>query len=132
MADQRSLFDQAWDVLRFHNKNVRSTEQTLNRLFREQLEHLDPQLLDQAPHIWEHNLLPRIVHWGSEELGSLPRLHKNMRPKGPSDLPILVVEFHARRCLVDGTNRVNLALAHGADARLEVIFLSVREASGPG
>ena len=129
MTDAGVIFDQAWDILRHHNKGVRMTRETLNRLFREQLEYLCPRLAPNAPHLWEHNLAPTLVDWGRDDLSTLWRLDCDANPRCVSP-PIIVVVFRGYRCLIDGRRRVNRALAPTGSGRHAVILMTVLETIG--
>src|SRR5688500_1878076 len=101
-SDPQLLFDLAWASFEpWHNKGLRTTKETLNRLFREQLQACghDHQ---NAPDIWEENLTPRLETWAPDRLQGLVRLHHCDNPRGPRDLPILIVEYDGRFFIVDG------------------------------
>lgn len=122
----RILFDQAWRLLKFHSERKGETqEQTLNRLFCEQLKCFWPSSTLRAPHIWEHNLAPCRDTWGIDRLRSLRLKHDRTKPDKLGD-PIVIVNYQDLFCLVDGTKRVNLALREGKE--LGAILLKVRPA----
>ncbi len=106
----QELFRQAWNLLEpWHNKGVRTTKETLNRLFREQLQ-AGGANLPNVPEIWEDNLIPRLEVWDPDLLAMLVRLHDRDQPRGLANLPILLIEHNGRFFLIDGTNRVNKAV----------------------
>ena len=119
----RDLFDQAWRMLNFHSKRKGETvEQTLNRVFREQLRDNWPNLHPDAPHIWEHNLVPRKEDWDPGQLACLRPKHDRADPDSPAG-PIVLAEHRGIFCVVDGSNRVNIARRDGQ--ALCVIVLKV-------
>lgn len=127
MTDVRQeLFRQAWGLLEpWHNKGVRTTKETLNRLFREQLQAGGENWPD-VPEIWEPNLIPRLEMCDPDRLAMLVRVHDRDQPQGPASLPILLVEYIGRFFLIDGTNRVNKAVRD--QHPLNAIILLVRHA----
>ncbi len=106
----RALFDRAWNLLRVHSERKGETvEQTLNRLFVEQLALFGPSYAADAPRIWEHNLEPCCDTWSVDQLRRLRPKHSRADPDRFGD-PIIVVEYRDRLCLVDGSTRANVAV----------------------
>ena len=72
MAEERQdLFAQAWSLLEpWHNKGRRTSRETLNRLFREQLQTAGLECRN-APDLWEQNLNPRLETWHADQLDEL-------------------------------------------------------------
>ena len=128
MSDEsESPLDKVWDMLCHHNKHGHTAEQTLNRLFSENLGKWRRELYSTRPYLQKGNLKVREESWTVAELDKLERGHNRTVTKGPDDLPIIVVDYRGERRLIDGTTRINKWAAEGNEDRHTVCLIEVIE-----
>ena len=122
-----AILEEVWAMLAHHRKGEHTPEQTLNRLFSENLEKWHAELYPGRPQIHVGNFNARQECWIVTKLEKLKRGHKKTDTNGPSDLPIIVVAYKGQTCLIDGTTRINKWVAEENEELHAVYVLEVVE-----
>ncbi len=128
MRDQNDdIPEVVWSLLCYHGEGNDTPEQTLNRLFQRNWRRCHPNLCDDLPSLRAEMLIAREELWTTDDLGRLDRLHFRSNPRGPDDLPIIVVLYKGVYCLIDGHTRINKWVAERNDEKHPVYVLKVME-----
>ena len=90
-----------------HNDPGHSPQQTLNRLFLKHLRGHKTDLVVGAPTLSAENVEISIEIWCKEDLWE-QAIREDSRLPHPAymHLPVVIVRYHGRDCLIDGGSRV--------------------------
>ena len=107
-VDERYLWIQVCEVLKWHNKGNDACIETLMRLWRKHLEvrGVNGEILLEVPALSEGMLAVYAEQWTLARLVALKRSHPRDRPLFFP--PIIILRWFDHDFLIDGTTRINL------------------------
>lgn len=109
-----------------HQKDNHSPTETLNRLFLKHLERY-PDLRDVAPKLTPENTTVKLDSYSAEHLNELSPKPGPAEPRF-TDVPVVVILYRGKECLIDGNNRVRYWRKSGDTQSKDVYVVSVIDA----
>ena len=89
-----------------HRWNNHTPEQTLNRLFTKHLDKHQKEIAGDPPQLTSDSVTVTIEYWLKPELRQLAPEDRTHPPRR-EDLPVVIVRYHDRNCLIDGGKRIH-------------------------
>ena len=126
MPDSVYLWIQACEQLKWHNKGSDTCIDTLNRLWRKnvQARHAGGEALLDIPTVRDDMLMVSAEQWSLQKLAAVPRGHARAAPQFFG--PVVILDWFERFFLLDGNTRVNFWLAHKNEGPHAVLRISER------
>lgn len=110
-----SSFEQVCELLqKGHRVGNDTPEQTLNRLFRKHLNGLQKDIADNPPWLSASNTAIVTELWPKPKLRDLARREQSRKP-AYLNLPVVIVRYRDRNCLIDGGSRIHHWFLAGED-----------------
>ena len=107
MTSNQEMFEKVCRLFEIGHRWIGHTpEQTLNRLFTKHLDKHQPDIAADPPQLTSDSVTVTIECWFTPELKQLApedRIH----PPGREDLPVVIVRYRGRNCLIDGGKRIH-------------------------
>lgn len=104
---------------------------TLNSLFRKHLGEHQPDLATHPPRLTADNVVVSIEIWPKPNLRELASRDESRLPHPAfMHLPVVLVRYQGRDCLIDGGSRIHVWHESGDTSGHQVCILMVR--GGPG
>ncbi len=109
-----------------HGARSPTPADTLNRLFQKHLRGHQPDLAADPPSLSSDNVVVSVEVWPKEKLWKLAE-RENSRLPHPlyMHLPVVIVRYRARDCMIDGGSRVNTWHNAGDDGTHPAFVLTV-------
>jgi hypothetical protein len=125
-----AAFDEVCHLLQVgHRKHSHTPEETLNRLFREHLMAHQRDIADSPTWLSSTNVVVTIERWATSALSEIaPKRDQSRRPRC-QDVPVVIVRYRGRACLIDGGSRIHAWSEAGDTGERPAYVVAVPEGS---
>jgi len=129
-ADNAQMFDHVCQLLQAgHQQGDHTPAQTLNRLFCKHLDVHQKDIAPNAPWLSSANVVVTTESWSKPDLRKLAPRSESRAPRR-EDLPVIIVRYRGRNCLIDGGSRIHAWFQRGDRGNHPAFVLTVSDDAG--